>query len=142
MLKGYQVKGRTTLFFIKHEEMPVNQKKTCGGIVVNLWQKQYDPYQTSLTVGVKLMDLPGGLSPPTTDMMMSKLLFNSTNSTMDEFFMTGYLLNFYLNTTMDRYDCMQIPIDITPQKIIEDYEIVYKVKKIMCEMYGLTQLIN
>ena len=51
----------------------------------------------------------------------------------------------YLNTQMDRYKYIQSLIDITPQEIIEEYNLITKVRNgfVMYEiwrvMYGLSQ---
>ena len=77
-------------------------------------QNKYDPYQTRLTVGGNLIDYPGKLITPTADMLTSKLLFNITISTLGTLFMAVSLKNFYLNTPMDEYEYMWLPIDIKP----------------------------
>ena len=53
--------------------------------------------------------------------------------------------NFYLNTPLDRYQYMQMPIKLIPQEFINMYNLTVKVKngyvyiKIQKGMYGLLQ---
>ena len=46
-----RVKGTNTIYFIKHKDMPAEQKSTYGCIVVNYFPQKEDPYHKRLTVG-------------------------------------------------------------------------------------------
>ena len=57
--------------------MQMYQKSTYGRIVLDyLPQKEY-PYRKGLTEGRNLMNYPGDVGTTTSDMITSKLLFNS-----------------------------------------------------------------
>ena len=138
-------KEKNAILFIKDEEIPADQKAMYGQTVVAFFPQKYYSYQTSLTVGVNLINHPGWLSTPTADMLNQKLLFNSTISITDALFVMADLKNFYLNTPMDRYTYMRLSIYIITQWIIEVYDLMSKVKNdfVMCEihqgMYGFPQ---
>ena len=70
--------------------------------------------RTRLTVGVNLINLPGYVTTPTTDLITSILIFNSVLSTKNEKFMCADIANFYLNNTMNIYEYMKLPLDIIP----------------------------
>jgi hypothetical protein len=59
--------------------------------------------------------------------------------------MTLDIKDFYLNTEMERYEYMGLPIDIIPQEIIDQYQLLplvhngYVYIEIRTGMYGLPQ---
>ena len=75
---------------------------------------------TGLTVGGNLVDYPGDVSTKTADLTTAKILFNSVLSTPGAKFMGIDLKNFYLNTPLERYEYMRLPIDITPEEITKN----------------------
>jgi hypothetical protein len=92
-----------------------------------------------------LIDYPGEVSTKTADLCTAKLLFNSIISTPDAQFMTGDLKDFYLETPMERYEYMRVPIHMIPADIIKSYNLTPLIKngviyvEIRCGMYGLPQ---
>jgi hypothetical protein len=98
-----------------------------------------------LTVGGNLIDYPGNVSTKTADLTMAKILFNSVVPMPNAKFMGIDLKNFYLNTPMEGYKYMLLPIDIISVKIINQYQLLplvhncYVYMKICQEMYRLTQ---
>lgn len=75
-----------------------------------------------------------------------KILLNSVVSTPDAKFCGLDITNFYLNTPLDRYEYVRIPINLVPQEIINKYKVHDKVTpdgfiyaEIRKGMYGLPQ---
>ena len=74
-----------------------------------------------------------------------KILFKITISTLDALFMKVDLKNFYLNIPMNRYEYLWFPINLTPQEIVDMYNLMSKVNNcfVMCEIcrgiYGFPQ---
>jgi len=89
--------------------------------------------RTRLTVGGNLIDCPGDVSTKTANLTTAEILFNSVVSTPDAKFMGIELKNFYLNTPMERYEYMRLPIDIIPDEIIQQYNLLPLVHK--CYVY-------
>jgi len=56
-------------------------------------------------------------------MTTAKILWNSVISTKDAKFMTIDIKNFYLNTPLDRYEYMKMPIDIIPEHLFKQYNL-------------------
>ena len=81
------------------------------------------------------------------EMLISNFLLNIVLSTPYTKFMGIDIKNFYLNTPMARYEYMRPPINITPQDIIGEYQLMNKVENwfIVCEIqqgiYGLPQAV-
>ncbi len=70
-------------------------------------------------------------------------MFNSVLSTPNAKFMGLDIKDFYLNTEMECYEYMRMPIDIIPQEIIDQYDLLplvhngYVYIEIRKGMYGL-----
>jgi hypothetical protein len=73
------------------------------------------------------------------------MVINSTISTPGARYMVGDISDFYLGTSMTRYEYMKMPIALIPQEIIDEYNLmplVYKdhiYMEIQRGMYGLPQ---
>ena len=97
-----------------------------------------------MTVGENLIDYLYVVSTSTVDLNTSKCLFNSVVSTPRAKFMVAVVKDFYLNTSMPRYEYMRVPIAWILDEIILEYnlwEIVddegYIYMEIRKGMYGL-----
>jgi hypothetical protein len=138
-------KGTNTIFFIGHDAVPKDRKVTYGRIVVSIRPQKTEVERTRLTVGGNLIDYPGEVSTRTAGLTTAKILFNSVLSTKDAKFMGIDLKNFYLNTPMERYEYMRLPIAIIPDEIIQQYNLLplvhngYVYMEIRQGMYGLPQ---
>ncbi len=78
-------------------------------------------------------------------MVSSKILWNSVISTKDAHFAGADIKNMYLETPLDRYEHMKMPLEIFPADIIKYYKLMDKVldgyvyMEIRKGMYGLPQ---
>jgi hypothetical protein len=137
--------GTNTIKFIERHHVPSDRTVTYGRIVVSVCPQKAEVKQTRLTVGGNLIDYPGDISTKTAGLITAKVLFNSVISTPNAKFMGIDLKNFYLNTPLDRYEYMKMPIVLIPPKIIDQYNLLPLVHngfvfiKIQKGMYGLPQ---
>jgi hypothetical protein len=137
--------GTNTIFFINRSQVPTDRKVTYGCIVCTIRPQKKETYQTRLTVGGNLIDYPYDVSTPTADITTANIIFNSVVSIPNAKFMGLHIKDFYLNTEMERYEYMQLPIDIISQEIIGQYQLLplvhngYVYIKIRKGMYGLSQ---
>ncbi len=60
-------------------------------------------------------------------MVSSKILWNSVISTKDARFAGADIKNMYLETPLDRYEYMKMPIALFPDDIIKYYKLMDKV---------------
>jgi hypothetical protein len=97
-------------------------------------------------VGGNLINYPLELTTRTTDMVSSKLLRNSRISTKGACFAGANIKkNMYLDTPLNRYECMKMPLSLFPQDIIEHYGLLdmaingYVYMEIHKGVYGLPQ---
>ena len=64
------------------------------------------------------------INTQTADISTSKIISNSTISTPGERYMCCDINNFYLGTPLSRYKYIEIPIDIQPEDIILEYNLM------------------
>jgi hypothetical protein len=125
-------KGTNTIVFISHAEIcniPSNRTVTYARIVIDHRPQKEDPNCVRITVGGNLTDYLFELTTRTADMVSSKILWNSVISTKDARFAGADIKNMYLETPLDRFEYMKIPIALLPNNIIEHYQLQEKVLK-------------
>jgi hypothetical protein len=141
-------KGTNTIFFLSHKEIrliPADRIVTYARIVIDHRPQKDDPNRVRITVGGNLINYPFELTTRTTDMVSSKILWNSTISTKGARFAGADIKNMYLETPLDRYEYMKMPLSLFPEDIIEHYNLRnkalngYVYMEIRKGMYGLPQ---
>jgi len=137
--------GTDTLHFIRRDQIPYGRTATYLRIVCADRPEKDNPRRVRFTVGGDRVDYPGDVSTKTADLATVKTLLNSTISTPGARFMTGDLKDFYLNTPLDRYEYMRMPVNIIPESIMLQYNLEplvhngYVYTEIRKGMYGLPQ---
>jgi hypothetical protein len=125
-------KATNTIFFLSHNEIqnvPKDQTVAYARIIINHWPQKEDPNCVRITVGGNLINYPFELTTHTTDMVSSKLLWNSTISTPEAPFAGAEMKNMYLETPLDCFEYMRVPISLFPTNIIDHYQLNNKVLK-------------
>jgi hypothetical protein len=112
-----------TCFFIRKANVPHDQKVTYRRIVASIRPQKKETHCTRLTVGGDRLDYPGATSTPTAKLTTAKCVLNSTISTPNARFMVVDLKDFYLNTPLDRYKYMRLPLAMIPDEIIQQYQL-------------------
>lgn len=140
------IQGTDTIRFIRKAQVPPDRKPTYARFVCDIRPQKAEVNRTRLTVGGNLINYPGDTSTKTADLITAKMLLNSTISTPGARCVCVDVKNFYLNTPMDRYEYVRIPIALVPQEVINEYNltaltdsqgnIYLEVRK---GMYGLPQ---
>ncbi len=149
LAQGFEyTKGTNTIRFLNHreiKEIPGDRTVTYARIVVDYRPQKEDPNRVRITVGGNLIDYPYELTTRTVELTTSKILWNSVISTPNAKYITADAKNFYLETPMERFEYMRMPIKLIPQEIIDLYDLEPKVKnghvymEISRGMYGLPQ---
>ena len=80
-----------------------------------------------ITVGGNLMEYPGEFTMKT-DKKLVKLLWNSVVITRSARYKMADIKSFYLETPLDRFKYMRMPIDIIPEEFSTAYNLHEKVK--------------
>ena len=137
--------GTNTIFFIHKGKVLSGITVTYGRIVAEIRPHKAETYRTRLTVVGNLINFPVDFTTPTVDLIMAKLIFNSVLSKINVKFMRADIANFYLNNPMNRYEYMKLPLDIVPEEIIQQYNLINLAHKgfvymdIQEGVYGLPQ---
>jgi hypothetical protein len=137
--------GTETMFFIPYSAIPKGKKPTYLRIVAAFRPEKPNPRRIRFTVGGDRVEYAGDVSTKTADLPTVKILLNSVISTPGARFMTGDLKDFYLNTPMDTYEYMRIPVNIIPASIMDEYKLAPLIHRdfvyveIRKGMYGLPQ---
>ncbi len=141
-------KALTLSFILSHAEIcliPKDRTVTYVCIVIDHRPQKEDQNHVRITVGGNLIDYPFELTTRTADMVSSKKLWNSVISTPDARFAGADIKNMYLETLLDRFEYMKMPIALLPTDIIEHYNLLekaidgYVYMEICKGMYGLPQ---
>jgi hypothetical protein len=141
-------KGTNTIFYLSHAEIlsiPKDRTVTYGRIVIDHQPQKEDPHHVHITVGGNLIKYPFELTTCTADMLSSKIMWNSVISTPDAQFAGADIKNMYLETPLDWYEYMRMPLDLFPDNIVDHCNLRRKAKngfvymEIRKGMYGLPQ---
>jgi hypothetical protein len=99
-------KGTNTIFLLSHADIcniPKDQTVTYARIVIDHRPQKEDPNCVRMTVGGNLIDYLFELTTRMTNMVSSKILWNSVISTKDARFAGADIKNMYLETPLDRF---------------------------------------
>ena len=134
--------------FNERADVPVKRLKdaTNGHVVVDLQARENNLYQTRLTVGDNCSVYLKAYDTPMVNLLIIKLLHNSTVSTQGATFMTIDIKDVYLNTPMDRFEYRKLKLDNMPEDFVARYNLGSKADKhnqvyveIRRGMHGLPQ---
>ncbi len=145
-LKSRNIQGTDTIRFIHKNQIPKGKWPTYARFVVDYRPQKAEPERKRLTVRGNLIKYPGPTSSPTADMTTFKLQVKSTLSTPNAKTMLADIKNYYLGTPLADKEYMKIHISLTPQEIIDEYDLTKYVDdkgfvyvEISKGMYGLPQ---
>jgi hypothetical protein len=123
-------KGTNTICYFSHAnicKIPQDRTVTYARTVIDNCPQNEDPNRVCITVGSYLIDYQFELTTRTADMVSSKILWNNVISTKDARFAGTDIKNMYLETPLDWYEYMKMPIALFPTDIIEHCRLNEKV---------------
>ena len=141
------VKYTNTINFIHRSEVPPDRKVTYASFVADIKPLKPEPHRIRCVVGGDRLTYDQSTASPTTDLIETKLLINSTisDAKAGARFCSVDLKDFFLATEMSRPEYMKIHISYLPDDIILKYNLREKVHngyvfvQINKGMYGLRQ---
>jgi len=125
------IQGTNPLFLMSKEEVkniPKDGTVTYLKVVIDYLPQTADPNRVQITVHGNLISYPGEITTRTADLVTSKMLWNSVLSNKNARYMTVDIKGFYLNTPLDQFQYMRMPIDVLPHHIIDRCILKEKVK--------------
>ena len=136
-----------TIEYIAHTEVPKNKKFTYASFVCDCCPLKDEQWRVRLVVGGDKLPYDSDSGSPTTDMIETKLLINSTISDADKGarFATLDLKDMFLHMKMDDPEYMKVSLKYFPPDIIQRYNLHalihngYITMRINKGMYGLKQ---
>ena len=134
-------------FIYKHEVLRGRFKDvTYGRFLCTIQPKKSEENCTRFMIHGDWINYPGKVATLTANLLVAKILFNSTISTPRAKFMTMDISNFYLNSPLPRPEYVWIKISNITEEIIEEYCLRKKITggghvhiKANKGMYGLLQ---
>jgi hypothetical protein len=113
-----------TIRFVRRSNIPKGRKVTYGSFVVDIKDHKEEKGRTRLTVGGGQSEYPGDKSTQTAGLTTAKILINSVISTLGAKFLIIDINNFYLNTSLGRFEYMVINLSSLPQETIDKYDLI------------------
>ena len=96
---------------------------TYARIVVDLRQQKSDPNRVRITAGGNLIKCPGKLTTRTTDITITKIIWNSVISTEGARYGCFDVGDFYLKTPMKKIEYMKMPLPLFPERTRKQYNL-------------------
>ena len=120
------IKGTDTIFFIPKYEIPKDRLKdiTYARIVVDYKPHKLEKNRSRITAGDDRITCDYDTSAPTCNLTTIKLHWNSVLFTPDAKYETFDISNFHLGTPMPRPEYMHMPLNLIPDKIIQEYDLL------------------
>ena len=115
--------GTNTIKFIFHKDKPKDRRATYVRAVFNIRPQKTDTHRTRLTAGGNLIDFPGEVNTPTSDLTTMKLHVNSAIPDVKSRYICMDMKYFCLNNKMDGAEYIMIQISMIPQEFVEKYNI-------------------
>ena len=94
------------------------KKPRYARVVVDFRPHKEDPNQVRIAAGGNLINYSGDLTTRTANLTTAKMLWNSVISTDSAKFMGLEIGDFYLETSMEEYEYMIMPLHLFPQHTI------------------------
>ena len=143
----YGVTPTDTIDFITKDELPPNKKVTYANFIADHRPLKPEPNRIRCVVGGDKLDYHDDAGAPTTDLLETKLLINSTISDAHKGarFCSIDLKDFFLASPMENPEYIRMQWAYIPQDIRDQYNLHDKVSdgyvyiKIKKGMYGLKQ---
>ena len=116
--------GTNMVSFIPRSAIPAGHTVTYSQLVASIRSHKKETHCVCVTVGGNRLDFPGDTTTNCASLTTTKCLLNSTISTPSALILTLDINIFYYNTPMGRYEYMKISLDILPEEIIAQYNLL------------------
>ena len=108
------ITGSNTIYFIHPSQKSANRTATYIRIVASYRLQKEDPYRIRFTVGGNRIEYLGNIATPNVELATVRLHLNSVILDVNSSYMTVDIKDYYLGTSMNRYEYMRIPVKHIP----------------------------
>ena len=119
--------GTNCMFVMSHAQIAKMHAEgrvpTYARVVVDFRPQKEDPNRVRITAGGNLIKYPGELTTRTADLTTTKIVWNSVIRTEGAKYACLDVSNFYLETPMNRYENMKMPLSIFPSWTRKQYNL-------------------
>ena len=122
-----------------HKDKPKDRKATYMREVRDIRPHEKETHSIRLTAVGNLIDYPGDVSTPTSDLTTMKLHVDSAISYVKRIYICMDAKYFYLQNIMDREEYITIQIAIIPQEFVDKYNLQGKAQNEIREYMDLPQ---
>ena len=135
----YGILGTDTIEFILKSAIPRTADITYASFVCDKRPLKPEPFRVRIVVGGDGLAYSEDAASPTTDLLETKIIINSTISDADRGakFMTSDLKDYYLGSPMSKPEFMKVHLSCSPPDIIMKYGLTEKQDK-----YGYIYIIT
>ena len=110
--------------------VPEGHTVTYWFIVIDYHPQKPEPHRTRLMANGDKLKYPWDVTTPSADLTMAKLLFNSIISTVGAKLFIADVKNFYYNIPLERFEYMQLPLNLTQEVIIQTHNLCCNAVKV------------
>ena len=103
-----------------HKDKPRHIKETYVGAVCDIRTQKTETHRTILNVGGNIIDYPGDISTPTSDLTTMQIHVNIAISYVKSRYICMDLRYFYLKNMMGREEYIMIQIAMIPHEFVEN----------------------
>ena len=122
-----KTKGKNCIFVMNHTQIAkmYAEGKTpmCARIVVDFRPQKLDPNRVRITAGGNLIKCPGKLTTRRADITTTKIIRNSVISTEGARYGCLVVGDFYLETPMEKFEYMKMPLALFPEWTLKQYNL-------------------
>ena len=122
-----KTEGKNCIFVMNHAQIAKmyaeGKTPTYARIVVDFRPQKSDPNRVRITAGGNLIKCPGELTTRTADITTTKIIWNSVISTEGARYGCLDVGDFYLETPMDKFEYMKMPLSLFPEWTRKQYNL-------------------
>ena len=126
-------KGKNCIFVMDHAQIAKmyaeGKAPTYARIVVDFRPQKADPNRVRITAGGNLIKCPGELTTRTADITTTKIVWNSVISTDGARYACLDVGDFYLETPLEKFEYMKMPLALFPEWTRKQYDLDAKAHK-------------
>ena len=119
--------GKNCIFAMDHAQIVIMHKEgrrpTYAWIVVDFRPQKEDPNRVRITAGGNLIQCPGELTTRTADLTKTKIVWNIDIRTEGARHACLDVSKFYLETPLERYEYMKMPLSLFPSWTRKQYNL-------------------